>query len=371
MFAHITFVPNKSHVLWKAIAPMGAVIFGSCLSAAQSPAQPNVKIEIFDQDPGWEGHNNRIVPERYPTVTQAFGYSRTSFAGKSLGEMGGRVTRASEPAYYADRLDPLTLNDALRASGTFALTQTTAGAGIFFGFFRAEQPGASGRPIGSLGMDFDCEQSGARLAVRLITAKNQSCGTFVTPFIPGKYRPTPIRADGTRYQWELAYDPTGSDDRGRFTFILHGAAPKPGELEKENLPIRNRQEIRSHFPDTTKFTVDLPAGYKQQGTTFDYFGLMNLMKTGGTPTIYFDDLAYAGRTQDFSRDPDWEAVGNRATYQIADVGALTISASAIRRMQVVNGAKSVVLSGVVANMLIMPTESDLSRSTTISKPAEK
>src|SRR5262249_21050827 len=57
--------------------------------------------------------------------------------------------------------------------------------------------------IGSLGMNMDSERSGARLAVRLITGKNQSCGTFVTPFIPGKFRPTPIRNDGTRYRWTL------------------------------------------------------------------------------------------------------------------------------------------------------------------------
>jgi hypothetical protein len=33
--------------------------------------------------------------------------------------------------------------------------------------------------------------------VRLISGTNKSCGTFVTPFVPGKFRPTPIRNDGT------------------------------------------------------------------------------------------------------------------------------------------------------------------------------
>ena len=55
------------------------------------------------------------------------------------------------------------------------------------------------------------ENSGARLAVRLITAKNQSCGTFIPPFIPGKFRPTAIRNDGTRYTWKLDYDPNAAD----------------------------------------------------------------------------------------------------------------------------------------------------------------
>ena len=64
-------------------------------------------------------------------------------------------------------------------------------------------------------MDFDAEKEGARLAVRLITGQNQSCGTFVTPFIPGKFRPTPIRNDATRYHWTLQYDPQAAGGRGR------------------------------------------------------------------------------------------------------------------------------------------------------------
>src|SRR2546421_5629701 len=47
---------------------------------------------------------------------------------------------------------------------------------------------------------------------------------------------------------------------------------------------------------------------------------MNMMKPGGHMSIYFDDLEYLGRSQDFSRDPNWEASGNRATYQAKDVG---------------------------------------------------
>src|SRR4029077_3918118 len=35
--------------------------------------------------------------------------------------------------------------------------------------------------------------------------------------------------------------------------------------------------------------------------------------------IYFDDLQYLGRAQDFSQDPKWDASGNRATYQSKDV----------------------------------------------------
>jgi hypothetical protein len=33
-----------------------------------------------------------------------------------------------------------------------------------------------------------------------------------------------------------------------------------------------------------------------------------MMKPGGRMSIYFDDLQYLGRAQDFSRDPNWGGV---------------------------------------------------------------
>jgi hypothetical protein len=158
------------------------------------------------------------------------------------------------------------------------------------------------------------------LAVRLITGRNQSCGTFITPFIPGKFRPTPIRNDGTRYNWKLDYDPHGADGRGRFTFTLTSDAHRPGELDTADLPESHKQEARRRFPSTTAFSVDLPEGFKRQATTFDHFGLMNIMKAGGRMTIHFDDLQYDGRSEDFTRDPNWDASGNRRRYQATDVG---------------------------------------------------
>jgi hypothetical protein len=254
-----------------------AILIGCSLAVA---ARGGERVQGFDSDPKWEGVNNRVDGKQPVKVVQDFGYSASSFAGKGGGEMGGLVTRASEPAYYAARIGTKTLEDRLTASGTFALTQSSGGSGVFFGFFRGEQPGASGRPTGSLGMDFDCEGHGGRLAVRLITAKNQSCGTFVTPFVPGKFRPTPIRNDGTRYTWKLDYDPQGANGLGRFTFTLKGDEPKPGALETPGMPEAYRREARMRFPSTTEFSVDLPKGFKEQGTTFDHFGLMNMMKPG-------------------------------------------------------------------------------------------
>jgi hypothetical protein len=315
-----TSQPLKSRMLWSTLRLVGVALLLS-LAVGRAEDQPKmvIKTEHFDRDPGWESHNNRIVAKKYPTIVQDFGYSKTNVAGKSPGEMGGQVWRASERAYYAAKIGPKTLDDKLNASGIFAVTKTTSGSGIFFGFFHAEQPGAGGRPISSLGMDLDGEPSGARLAVRLITGKNQSCGTFITPFIPGKFRPTPIRNDGTRYRWKLDYDPHAAGGRGRFTFTLRSEAYKPGELEKDDLPENHKQEARRRFPNVTTFSVDLPEGYKRQGTTFDHFGLMNMMKPGGRMTIYFDDLRYNGHSEDFAEDPNWDAFRNRVRYKAKDV----------------------------------------------------
>jgi hypothetical protein len=265
--------------------------------AADDGPKTVLRSESFDKDPGWEGLNNRVVPEKLPVVTQDFGYSATNFAGKEKGELGGRITRAAKPAHYADKLAPKTLDDTLAASGTFALTATTPGAGFFFGWFSAEQPTGGGRPVNSLGLDFDCEHAGARLAVRMIGGTNKSCGTFITPFIPGKFRPTPIRNDGTRYTWTLNYDPVANAGGGRFEFTIKSTSPKPEEWEGKT------------------FTVNLPEGFKKTGATFDRFGLANMTKPGGSATVYFDDLKYDGTAQDFAKDPEWVGSGNRAKYE--------------------------------------------------------
>ncbi len=288
-----------------------------CIAAG---AEPQIKTENFDHDPNWEGLNNHIVPKELKSVTQDFGYSPTSHASTVPGEIGGLITRASDPAYYAENIGGKTLEDKLSASGTFAVTKTTSGAGVFFGFFRAQQPGAGGRPVSSLGLDFDFEPKGGRLALRLITGKNQSCGTFITPFVPGKFRPTPIHNDGTRYKWTLDYDPSAANGRGQIKFTIHSDAHKPGELEKPDMPENFKQEAHRRFPSTTEFTVDLPDGFKKQNATFDHFGLMNMMKAGRSAAIYFADLKCNGRAEDLSHDPNWDASGNRTSYKTTLVG---------------------------------------------------
>jgi hypothetical protein len=271
---------------------LAAAILGAVICSAQAQAPGIIKTERFDHDPGWEGFNNRVEPTRIPTVTQDFGWTE--------GRIGGRVTRAAKPAFYAEKIVPKTLNDKLTASGTFALSASSAGSGMFFGWFNARQPGGGGRPMNSLGFDFDGEGRGGRLAVRLISGSNKSCGTFVTPFIPGKFRPTPIKNDGTRYHWKLDYDPQANDEKGRFQVTIKSDSAKPESFEGK------------------VFSVDLPDGFKQDNATFDRFGLMNMMKPGAALTIHFSDLDRDGVAADLKKDPGWEGSGNHASYEDRD-----------------------------------------------------
>lgn len=278
-------------------------------AVAGSPPEVAIKTETFDRDPLWEGFNNRIVPKAYPMVAQDFGYSRTQYAGAAPGEMGGRITRAAEPAWYGAKIAPKTLDDKLTAAGTFAMTKAGASSAIFFGWFNGNQPQGMGRPVSSLGMMLSGTSKGGRLAVDLITNRNQVCATFVTRYDRYKTkaeiaekRPTPIKKDGTRYHWKLDYDPSANDGKGQVQFTVKSDGAKLEDFEGKT------------------FTVDLPEGFKKQGTTFDHFGLVNITRPGGPLTVYFGDLSYDGQRQDFANDSDWEGSGNRASYQAKEVG---------------------------------------------------
>jgi hypothetical protein len=292
--------------LFRLTLVLGASWILSPIHAADNPisAALEMKSESFDYDPGWEGYNNHILEGKgAPVVKQDFGYSATHFAGKTTGEIGGSVQRAITTAYYADQMDrPLTLDNKLTASGSFAITATQANAGVFFGWFDSRGPDGSGRPTGSLGMNFDFEKHGGRLAVRLIAGTNQACGTFITPFIPGKFRPTPIHNDGTRYHWTMSYDPEANHGDGQFQYTVRSESQTPEEFEGKT------------------FSVDLPPGLRKAGANFDRFGLVNMTKAGSAATIYFADLKHDGKDADFTHDPGWVGQGNRITYEDHEKG---------------------------------------------------
>src|SRR5262249_36941206 len=93
---------------------LGAAVLAWCLAGGATGKE---RVERFDKDPGWEGRNNRATLPEKRTVRQDFGYSRTAHAGGKVGEIGGLITPAAEPAYYARKIGPKTLDDPLAASG--------------------------------------------------------------------------------------------------------------------------------------------------------------------------------------------------------------------------------------------------------------
>ncbi len=260
-----------------------------------SSAETVIKTESFDRDPGWEAHNTRIPPEIVKPLNQDFGFQPAShFAGTQAGEVGGTIWRAPVRASYAAPIAKKTLADKLSASGTFALTATGGSSGAFIGWFDSEMPG-DGRQ-GNLGIHFAGQGEGARLTLRLVTLKNQSCGTKVTECTKiakgEKVRPPSLKNDGTRYTFRLDYDPEANHGDGQMQFTMKSNHKEPQEFEGKT------------------FTVPLPKGYKQQGTKFDRFGIMNTIKPGNSLVLHLDDLTYDDKTENFSQDPSWIGVNN-------------------------------------------------------------
>ena len=107
-----------------------AVLAIALATAGAEPPKQSIKTESFYQDPGWEGHNNRLLPKALPSITQDFGYCETNFASTKKGELGGKVVRCMTPCYYAAKIEPKTLNDKLSASGTFALKRAAGSSGV-------------------------------------------------------------------------------------------------------------------------------------------------------------------------------------------------------------------------------------------------
>jgi len=98
--------------------PTCVFALGLAIVVSAAPAMAGERTERFDRDPGWEGMNNRSPAPAARTVRQDFGYSpATKNAGGATGEVGGFITPAAEPAYYARKLEPKSFKDAFSASG--------------------------------------------------------------------------------------------------------------------------------------------------------------------------------------------------------------------------------------------------------------
>src|SRR5262245_63598452 len=112
------------------VAPMLLLALLTCIAGAEE------RTERFDRDPDWDSHNNRSAPSPPREVRQSFGYSNTSHSGGKPGEIGGLITPAAEPAFYAKKLTQYSFNDRLIASGNLVCTGKQFHTLI--GFFNAD-----------------------------------------------------------------------------------------------------------------------------------------------------------------------------------------------------------------------------------------
>ena len=247
--------------------------------------------ETFDRDPAWDGHNNRARVPEPQRVRQDFGYSKTQFAGGvSAGEIGGFLTPAAEPAYYAKPIVRATFNDRLEARGTLACVGRQFH--VLVGFFNSKTVN-EWRTANSLVLRLygrgDVFYAYVEYATAQWRAGGDSPGGFATTTesATGKEQLRGFPARGVPHSWSLTYDPDGNGGDGSLSVTI----------------------------DDETAVCRLDPGHKRDGATFDRFGLLNIPKSydqGGE--VWLDDVWVNGRKENFDVDPRWEAVGNRRTY---------------------------------------------------------
>src|SRR5262245_59093370 len=210
------------------------------------------RTERFDKDPGWEGRNNRATEPAKRTVRQDFGYSPTAHAGGKPGEVGGLITPAAEPAYYARKIAPKTLNDPLTASGRLACKGRPFH--VLIGFFNAGTVNEWRTPntvaLRLLGRG-DVFYAYVEYATSRWRAGGDSPGGFATVKDPktGRARPRGFRT-GVSHEWSLRYDPAGNKGGGSVTVTLGGETA----------------------------VCHLAPGHKADGATFDRVGRLAVVK---------------------------------------------------------------------------------------------
>ena len=177
----------------------------------------------FAADPGWEGRGNRVAFEdRVVRPLHDFGFSPTARAGGRPGELGGIVWRDEAPAYYADRVGRLTLDDELVASGTVCLVGASSDSGVYLGWFDSAAKRSKASPEheepqrGLLGVLIEGpSRAGHYLRPAYRTAAGEGSAAGEGPR---------IRPDGAVHRWSIRYAPEGAGGRGRITVTFDGQA---------------------------------------------------------------------------------------------------------------------------------------------------
>jgi len=238
--------------------------------------------EDFSTDPGWEAvDNSGIFTDCDMEYLHDFGYSPTTRAGGLAGEAGGTMYRTEDNEPWNAACDGavvpgiLTLNDTLQATGRVAMVRGCSDSALLLGWFgssTATHAGSGGYwPTNFVGILLEGPSA---LGFYFRGVYRNSVGT------KGDGQPGPfIVPDGTQHGWSCQYSPTANGGNGRLTVTLDGLVN----------------------------TLNLPAGVKTAGATFDRFGLVNYQKGGHGLEAYFDDIQYTTLQLDSNDDgiPDF------------------------------------------------------------------
>ena len=234
----------------------------------------NGKTQNLDRDPKWVGLRNRSTyATRGLRPRFDFGFSPTRYAGgSSSGELGGTIYRGDcrypdKMAGYGDRIDALTLDRPLYASGKVTMRRGVSDSTTSFGFYNSTH---------SLAVSDSQKYGTPRDFLGIYIEGPSRDGFYFYPFYrghagdpaPGYPKDPPhILPDGSVHDWTLIYNPDEAEGKGRITVTLDG-----------------RTSSR-----------DLAPGVKQSGTVFDRFGIVTSWIDGNAQEVYLDDLQYTYR----------------------------------------------------------------------------
>lgn len=230
----------------------------------------NGKSFDFDQDPGWQGLGNRrdyLTKDTRPKFD--FGWSATRHAsGRGAGELGGLIFRGdcrepSRMACYGDKLEPLSLNQRLLAKGKVAVLRAISDSTASIGFYHSVHSMKSNAsqkqaiPMDFLGINIEGPSSEGFYFYPVIRAHGDAAHSMPR----GAPR---IYPDGRAHDWTLLYTPEGGVGHGQITVTLDGES----------------------------CSLNLDAGLRELGASFDRFGLCTPWVDGNSVMVYFDDLRY-------------------------------------------------------------------------------
>ncbi|MCY2953853.1 MAG: hypothetical protein NTU53_18050 [Planctomycetota bacterium] len=227
----------------------------------------------FGEDPRWDGLNNRRTYETTDTRPRFdFGWSATRLAGgKGAGELGGLIFRGDcrEPARmgaYGDRISTLTLNTALYARGKISMIRGVSDSTASIGFYnstwslRSNPTQNQGIPMDYVGINIEGPSSEGFFFYPVYRVH----GDVAKALGWNSGKAPRIFPDRKVHDWMLKYDPAGADGRGQITVTLDGQS----------------------------CTLDLEAGAKAIGASFNRFGICTPWIDGNSVKVFFDDLQY-------------------------------------------------------------------------------